>query len=105
MKKSSKIKLLNRGWGVLRLWGKATRRIIMKAAMRVEMEQHLRETLLPFWKNLKDDIYGGFYGFMGTDLDVDKKAEKGCILNSRILWFFSNTYRQVKTLYRLHRHA
>ena len=68
----------------------------MKAAMRVEMEQHLRETLLPFWKNLKDDIYGGFYGFMGTDLNVDKKAEKGCILNSRILWFFSNAYLTLK---------
>ncbi|MBP3577339.1 MAG: N-acylglucosamine 2-epimerase, partial [Lachnospiraceae bacterium] len=64
----------------------------MKAAMRVEMEQHLREALLPFWKNLKDDVYGGFYGFMGTDLKVVKDSEKGCILNSRILWFFSNAY-------------
>ena len=30
------------------------------AAIRVEMEQHLKEVLLPFWKNLKDDTYGGF---------------------------------------------
>ena len=26
---------------------------------------------------------------MDFDLKLDKKAEKGCILNSRILWFFS----------------
>ena len=64
--------------------------------MHIEMEQHLREKLLPFWKNLKDDIYGGFYGYMGTDLNVIKNAEKGCILNSRILWFFSNAYLTLK---------
>ena len=66
------------------------------AAIRVEMEQHLKEVLLPFWKNLKDDVYGGFYGFMGTDLAVVKNSEKGCILNSRILWFFSNAYLTAK---------
>jgi len=64
--------------------------------MHVEMEQHLREKILPFWKNLKDEMYGGFYGFMGTDLKVIKSAEKGCILNSRILWFFSNAYLTLK---------
>ena len=68
----------------------------MKATMKAEMEQHLKEVLLPFWKNLKDDTYGGFYGFMGTDLNVVKDSEKGCILNSRILWFFSNAYLTLK---------
>lgn len=66
------------------------------SVIREEMEQHLKEVLLPFWKNLKDDVYGGFYGFMGTDLAVVKDAEKGCILNSRILWFFSNAYLTLK---------
>ncbi|MGN1156862.1 MAG: AGE family epimerase/isomerase [Agathobacter sp.] len=51
--------------------------------------RHLEQIILPFWKNLKDDEYGGFYGYMDTKLVLDKKAEKGCILNSRILWFFS----------------
>jgi len=60
------------------------------------MEQHLKEKLLPFWENLKDDLYGGFYGYMGTDRNVVKDAEKGCILNSRILWFFSNAYLVLK---------
>lgn len=45
--------------------------------------------ILPFWKNLRDEENGGFYGYMDFDLHLDKKAEKGCILNSRILWFFS----------------
>lgn len=29
---------------------------------------------------------------MDSELRVDRKAVKGCILNSRILWFFSNAY-------------
>ncbi|MBQ4483165.1 MAG: AGE family epimerase/isomerase [Lachnospiraceae bacterium] len=56
---------------------------------RKEIEDHLRERILPFWMGLKDDEYGGYCGYMDFDLKVDKKAEKGCILNSRILWFFS----------------
>ena len=64
----------------------------MKTALRSEMEQHLKETLLPFWMKLRDGVYGGYYGFMGTDLKVVPKSEKGCILNSRILRFFSNAY-------------
>lgn len=49
----------------------------------------LAERLLPFWKALRDDENGGYYGYMDFNLRLDKKAEKGCILNSRILWFFS----------------
>ena len=60
------------------------------------MRDHLTGKILPFWKNLKDDEFGGYYGYMGTDLKVDKKAEKGCILNSRILWFFSNAAMTLK---------
>lgn len=59
-------------------------------SMREEMRKHLAEGIVPFWQNLEDKENGGFYGYMGPDLAVDKKAEKGCILNSRILWFFSN---------------
>lgn len=49
----------------------------------------LEERIVPFWMDLRDDENGGFYGLVDFDLKVDKKAEKGCILNSRILWFFS----------------
>lgn len=49
----------------------------------------LEQRLLPFWMSLRDEAHGGFYGYMDFDLRLDKEAEKGCILNSRILWFFS----------------
>ena len=42
---------------------------------------------------MKDEEYGGFYGFMDEKLILDKKADKGCILNSRILWTFSEAAR------------
>ncbi len=57
-----------------------------------EIETHLKEKLIPFWEGLKDKENGGYYGYMGYDLAIDTHYEKGCILNSRILWFFSNAY-------------
>ncbi len=57
-----------------------------------EMKKHLLETIIPFWKGLRDDDYGGYYGWLSYDLELNKRAEKGCILNSRITWFFSNVY-------------
>lgn len=61
-----------------------------------EIQDHLMQTIIPFWKNLRDNEYGGYYGYMTYDLAVDKKAVKGCILNSRIMWFFSNAYTLLK---------
>lgn len=60
--------------------------------MVTEIKQHLKERLIPFWKNLKDMEHGGYYGYLDYKLRLDKKSVKGCILNSRILWFFSNAY-------------
>ena len=57
-----------------------------------EVKKHLTDHIIPFWRRLRDDAYGGYYGYLGYDLALDKKAEKGCILNSRILWFFSNAF-------------
>lgn len=57
-----------------------------------QVKEHLTKNIIPFWHNLRDEEYGGFYGYMGYDLTLDKRAVKGCILNSRILWFFSNAY-------------
>lgn len=57
-----------------------------------EIRRHLEDKLIPFWEGLKDEERGGYYGYVGYDLAVDKDYEKGCILNSRILWFFSNAY-------------
>lgn len=57
------------------------------------LENHLKETILPFWRKLADKTNGGFYGYVNHDLTVDKEADKGCILNSRILWTFSTAAR------------
>lgn len=57
-----------------------------------ECKKELTERILPFWNKLRDDENGGFYGFMSNDLVVDKKADKGVILNSRILWFYASCY-------------
>ncbi len=61
-----------------------------------EVKKHLEEKIIPFWKNLRDDEFGGYYGYMDYDLNVDKEAVKGCILNSRITWFFSAAYKQLQ---------
>ncbi len=61
-----------------------------------EFKNHLIEKIIPFWKNLKDNKNGGYYGYMDINLKIDKNFSKGCILNSRILWFFSNAYTTLK---------
>lgn len=72
-----------------------------------EVKEHLVKDLIPFWQKLQDDENGGFYGYLDYDLNLDKKAVKGCILNSRILWFFSNAYMLLKeeSLLKNARHA
>ena len=56
------------------------------------MQQQLDHVILPYWKGLIDRKMGGYYGFVDYDLKVEEQADKGVILNSRILWFFSNAY-------------
>ena len=55
-----------------------------------EAKEHLYQVIIPFWKGMRDDDYGGFYGYMDYNLKLHKEAVKGSILNSRILWFFSS---------------
>ncbi|AGB19553.1 AGE family epimerase/isomerase [Thermoanaerobacterium thermosaccharolyticum] len=57
-----------------------------------EMYKELKDRIFPFWSKLKDEKNGGFYGYVDYDLNIDNKALKGSILNSRILWFFSAFY-------------
>lgn len=61
--------------------------------IRSEARAYLTGRLIPFWQVLRDTQYGGYYGYMDFDLQVDRQAPKGCILNSRILWFFSKAYQ------------
>lgn len=61
-----------------------------------EFRQELQDRIIPFWQGLVDKEFGGYYGLLDFDLNLDKKAVKGCILNSRILWFFSSAYLCLK---------
>ncbi|MCI5856391.1 MAG: AGE family epimerase/isomerase [Agathobacter sp.] len=67
-----------------------------KKELANETKAHLLGCIIPFWRNLRDDENGGYYGWMDYDLTVDKKAMKGSILNSRITRFFSNVYALYK---------
>jgi mannobiose 2-epimerase len=54
----------------------------------------LNGNLLPFWlDHAVDAAHGGFIGWMSRDGAVDPKAPKGLVLNARLLWAFSATYR------------
>lgn len=72
-----------------------------------EVKEHLTKELIPFWQGITDDKYGGFYGYLDYNLTLERKAEKGSILNSRILWFFANAYKLLgdKSLLESARHA
>ena len=65
-------------------------------SMIEEVKSELTGHIIPFWKKLRDNEYGGYYGLLDFDLKLDKKAVKGCILNNRITWFFSNAYLCLK---------
>lgn len=53
----------------------------------------IEQNILPFWIRFQDEENGGFYGRMTGDGILDKEASKGGILNARILWSFSASYR------------
>lgn len=70
-------------------------------------QDHLTQNIIPFWNHLRDDEFGGFYGFVDHCGKIDKKSGKGVILNDRILWFYSSAYVLLKdkTLLSMAEHA
>jgi cellobiose epimerase len=71
---------------------------------RDQIAAEWRTNIAPFWvRHARDETYGGFHGLISSDLEVDDRADKGVILNSRILWTFAraarlygnSTYRQI----------
>lgn len=56
----------------------------------------LCKNIIPFWNRMADKEYGGFYGYADAAGVPDKKSDKGVILNSRILWFYSSAYLLLK---------
>ena len=62
--------------------------------MRNEMRDVLENNILRFWLDkMVDHEHGGFYGRMDGKGVLHPQAEKGAILNARILWTFSAAYR------------
>lgn len=67
------------------------------ALLKEEIENELVQGILPYWINKTVDIVnGGFYGYITSEEKVEFESDKGCILNSRILWTFSKAYMMYK---------
>ena len=65
--------------------------------MRQEMQDVVQNNILRFWLDkMQDQEHGGFYGRMDGTGVLYPEAEKGAILNARILWSFSAAYRVLK---------
>ena len=62
--------------------------------MKREMQDVLENNILSFWlQRMTDHEHGGYYGRMDGHYHLHVDAEKGAILNARILWAFSAAYR------------
>jgi mannobiose 2-epimerase len=65
--------------------------------LKEELTLHLREKILPFWMNrMVDNENGGFYGWADNNGKIIKNAGKGAVMNTRILWTFSEAYRMFR---------
>jgi mannobiose 2-epimerase len=62
--------------------------------LKLEVREVLENNILRFWMdNMVDEEHGGFYGRMDGKGLLHPDADKGAILNARILWTFSAAYR------------
>jgi mannobiose 2-epimerase len=65
--------------------------------LKTELKSELISNILPYWGNkMVDNENGGFYGCITGKEQVLNQAEKGGILNARILWTFSSAYILLK---------
>lgn len=65
--------------------------------MKQEVQDVLQTNILPFWLDkMIDRENRGFYGRIDGHGVLHPDAEKGAILNARILWTFSAAYRVLK---------
>ena len=62
--------------------------------LKQEMREVLENNILRFWiDRMQDHEQGGFYGRIDNQNVLHADADKGAILNARILWTFSAAYR------------
>ena len=64
------------------------------SVMKQELQDVLEQNILRFWLDkMLDREHDGFYGRIDGQGILHPEAEKGAILNARILWAFSAAYR------------
>jgi len=62
--------------------------------LRAELENILHSNILQYWLTHGiDTVHGGFKGHVDYQNRPDQRAEKGSVLNARILWAFAAAYR------------
>ena len=62
--------------------------------LKSEVKSELINNILPFWSTrMVDNTKGGFFGRIDGHGNVHPEADKGSVLNARILWTFSSAYR------------
>ena len=64
--------------------------------LKNEVQEVLTKNILPYWINRMTDSRGGFYGRINGNDELVPEADKGAILNARILWTFSAAYRLLR---------
>ena len=65
--------------------------------LKSEVLDVLENNILRFWLDkMQDKENGGFYGQMTGEGELVKTADKGGILNARILWSFSAAIRVLR---------
>lgn len=66
----------------------------MDEILKQEMQKELTTRILPYWmERMVDQENGGFYGRITGQEELMPRADKGAILNARILWTYSAAYR------------
>lgn len=62
--------------------------------LKKELRRELLDDILPYWmKKTVDREHGGFYGRIDGRERLHRQANKGAVMNARILWTFSAAYR------------
>ena len=60
-----------------------------------KFQKELKQNILPYWiEKTPDYTHGGFIGRVDSYDVIHPKADKGVILNTRLLWTFAASYRK-----------
>src|SRR3954454_6417671 len=67
-----------------------------------EVKTELNDILSYWMRNTHDTVNGGFIGRIDEKNVADRNAPKGAVLNARILWAFSASYKLTRDPQHLH---